>query len=166
MKRIGVSVGIITALAVLHGAAWAETTPAPATPQVGTTAPGGADAGMPGSPRGAGRRRAPRQSACAADIAKFCASVERGQGRYRECLTQHLEELSPACKEHVQGRAGAGGRGAARSRWQASCGTEIDKFCKDVQSGQGRVRQCLLEHESELGESCKAAVQAPRGGGR
>lgn len=166
MKRISVSVGVIVALVMLRGAVGAETTPAPATPQVGTTVPGAAGAGMPGSPRGAGRRRAPRQSPCTADIEKFCAGVERGQGRYRDCLMQHLEELSPACKEHVQGRTGGGSRGAARSRWQASCGAEIDKFCKDVQAGQGRVRQCLMEHESELGEACKAAVQARRGGGR
>jgi len=162
--RYATSFGIAAAIALLHAPVWAQATPVPATPQVMAPAGGEAPAGMPGGKRGGGRRRAPRQSACTADIEKFCGGVERGQGRYRECLRQHESELSPACKEHVQGRGA--NRGAGRSRWQASCSAELDKFCKDVQAGQGRVRQCLVDHEAELGESCKAAIQARVGGPR
>lgn len=169
--RAMVVLGVMAAVALLCGPAWADATPVPATPEVGQTGAGAAGGGMPEGVRMGGRRRAPRQSVCAAEIAKFCSGVERGQGRYRECLTKHLDELSPACKEHVQSggadggaRGGAAGsRGMARSRWQGACAAELEKFCKDVQPGRGRIQQCLTGHEAELGEACKDALQAGRG---
>ena len=44
------------------------------------------------------------------------------------------------------------------------CKADREKLCKDVQPGQGAIARCLKEHESELSEACKAAMQ--RRGGR
>jgi hypothetical protein len=41
------------------------------------------------------------KAACKADAAKLCANVEKGKGKRRECLEQHLAELSDACKAHL-----------------------------------------------------------------
>ncbi|MBK7972778.1 MAG: hypothetical protein IPK07_05675 [Deltaproteobacteria bacterium] len=38
------------------------------------------------------------QDACAPDVAKFCAKVEKGQGRIVKCLKEHEKEIAPACK--------------------------------------------------------------------
>lgn len=38
------------------------------------------------------------QEACAADVAKFCAKVEKGEGRIVKCLKGHEKEIAPACK--------------------------------------------------------------------
>jgi hypothetical protein len=42
---------------------------------------------------------------CAADVQKFCAGIEHGQGRIRDCLIQHTSELSDACKQRMSERA-------------------------------------------------------------
>jgi hypothetical protein len=47
-----------------------------------------------GAAAGGGKRWA----ACAADLEKFCANIEHGKGKKRECLSQHQSELSDGCK--------------------------------------------------------------------
>ena len=37
--------------------------------------------------------------ACKPDIARFCSQVPPGQGRIKECMKEHLPELSEPCKE-------------------------------------------------------------------
>jgi hypothetical protein len=39
------------------------------------------------------------KSACAQDIAQFCADVTPGGGRLIKCLSPHLQELSPECRQ-------------------------------------------------------------------
>ncbi len=39
-----------------------------------------------------------------------------------------------------------------------TCRAEMDKFCKDVPTGQGRVLKCLQEHEADLSAECRAHV--------
>jgi len=41
--------------------------------------------------------RAKMRAACATDVQKFCADVERGKGGLRECLRSHRAELSSEC---------------------------------------------------------------------
>jgi hypothetical protein len=43
-----------------------------------------------------------QQSPCMADVQKFCQGVEPGRGGIRRCLHEHKEELSSACKDHLQ----------------------------------------------------------------
>ena len=56
------------------------------------------------------------------------------------------------------------GGGARMMEWgpmhgmHKACGTEVDKFCKEVPPGHGRVAVCLNEHPADLGPGCKAVV--------
>jgi hypothetical protein len=39
------------------------------------------------------------------------------------------------------------------------CMEEIEKFCKDVQPGEGGVVQCLRDHDRELSATCRDKVK-------
>ena len=43
--------------------------------------------------------------------------------------------------------------GAAQE--QGPCADDVQKFCKDVQPGEGRIAKCLKEHEADLSRACK-----------
>jgi hypothetical protein len=47
------------------------------------------------------------RAACAADIQKFCASIERAKGAMRACLDQHQASLSSECNAARAERAAA-----------------------------------------------------------
>ena len=38
---------------------------------------------------------------------------------------------------------------------QGPCADDLQKFCKDVQPGAGRIARCLKEHENDLSLACK-----------
>jgi len=39
------------------------------------------------------------------------------------------------------------------------CKADAKKLCKDVQPGEGRIAQCMKEHEKELSPACKANIK-------
>jgi cysteine rich repeat protein len=40
------------------------------------------------------------------------------------------------------------------------CQADMEKFCKEVQPGAGRPRQCLEEHEKDLSPECQQYMQS------
>lgn len=94
---------------------------------------------------------------CADDAAKLCKDVQKGGGRIAKCLKEHKDELSPACKENI-----AKAREEIKEAKDA-CHDDVQKVCKDVQPGGGRIVQCLKQHEGELSPACKEHLAKPRG---
>ncbi len=97
-----------------------------------------------------------KRGPCHYDIQKFCKDVQPGAGRVQQCLTQHEAELSAACRE---------ARAQARQRvekFHQACDADVQKFCKDVKPGGGRVVKCLKANEAQLSPACKAEFQASR----
>jgi hypothetical protein len=75
--------------------------------------------------------------------------VRQGGGRIAQCLKEHANELSPACKtqavkvkEKIHDFANA-------------CKADMKMHCKGTQPGEGRLVQCLKQHEAELSADCK-----------
>jgi hypothetical protein len=48
-----------------------------------------------------------RFAACASEVQKFCANVEKGKGLMRKCLDEHTSELSDGCKARLAERDAA-----------------------------------------------------------
>jgi hypothetical protein len=93
---------------------------------------------------------------CADDIAKFCKDVKPGGGRLVRCLKEHEKELSPSCKARME---------EARKKLknaQQACADDVQKFCKDIKPGQGRIVNCLREHQKDLSPACQATMAQPR----
>lgn len=96
------------------------------------------------------------KNACAADIEKFCAGIEHGQGKVFQCLQENRDSLDATCRAQLD---------RTRSRMRKGmkvCRQDVRKFCADVKRGQGRIFQCLKANEDSLTEACKAHIQSIR----
>jgi hypothetical protein len=38
------------------------------------------------------------------------------------------------------------------------CKADIEKFCKDIKLGQGRIEKCIQQHERELSPACRDLI--------
>ncbi len=90
---------------------------------------------------------------CATDVKKFCKDVKPGEGRIMQCMQEHSNELSAECKADMNQKKEQH-HGEAHQK-QEACKGDVEKFCKDVQPGGGRIMQCLKQHSSELSPICK-----------
>jgi hypothetical protein len=105
---------------------------------------------------GASTVNAQTKGPCAEDLAKFCKDVQPGGGRLAKCLKAHEGELSPACKAgQEQARA------RAREAHEA-CADDVQKLCREVQPGGGRVIRCLKENSKSLSSECREKLTAAR----
>jgi hypothetical protein len=99
----------------------------------------------------------PAARPCAEDAARLCKGVQQGEGRVAKCLKEHADELSPACKKNI-----AKVKEEVQEFAQA-CKDDSAKLCKGTKPGEGRILQCLKQHESELSAACKEQMKQPRG---
>lgn len=97
---------------------------------------------------------------CSYEIAKFCKDVRPGEGHILACLDQHEKDLSASCRKKFE---------AVKERLkeaQEACGKDIEKLCKDVKPGGGRIVKCLRASESELSPACRQKIMRTRGNRR
>ncbi|GFR46876.1 hypothetical protein Agub_g8517 [Astrephomene gubernaculifera] len=101
--------------------------------------------------------------ACADDISLLCSSVcsaEGGSpcgGTVLRCLTERQEDIkNSACKQEVLYF-----EKMEVSNYHndvilaAACRDDVQKFCAEVESGEGRMHECLRAHRTELSDSCR-----------
>jgi hypothetical protein len=98
------------------------------------------------------------QGPCAADVKRFCGDVKPGQGAIAKCMKAHEAELSPACRESSKARA------EKAERMREECRADVEKFCKGIAPGGGRILSCLKSREPELQPAC--AAEFKRAGNR
>ena len=99
------------------------------------------------------------KASCQADLDKFCNQVTPGEGRLLYCVAAHQDKISDQCEGALVDAAMILADVTDRVVTAAeACGAELEKFCGEVEVGEGRVLACLDQHEAELGATCKAAV--------
>ena len=90
---------------------------------------------------------------CAEEIAKHCKEVKPGGGRILDCLNEHQKELSVSCRNKLEESK------KKLMEAQQACTEDMEKFCKDVQPGSGRILKCLREHTQELSSACRKITE-------
>ena len=57
---------------------------------------------------------------------------------------------------------GEGGAPGHFAKVRQACRADVERLCKDVKPGEGRIRECLKTHAAELSDGCKAAISEAR----
>ena len=97
------------------------------------------------------------QKACSGDVEKLCKGVKPGQGRILQCLKAHKDEVSPECKQWV---ATKGEEIKSKlEEVQKACSGDVEKLCKGVEPGEGRIPKCLWQNREKLSPECKASMR-------
>ncbi len=94
--------------------------------------------------------------ACAEEIERHCHGVKPGGGRLLLCLKEHENDLSPACREKLAWLE------KKINEAKLTCAPDIEKFCKGVRPGEGRIAKCLKEHEQDISQDCRRELHGIR----
>ena len=133
-------------------------------------------------------QRSAIRSACRSDYQRVCANVPGGTPDSLQCLVQHSDQVSAACRDALAPAAAssataaaaapaagsapaAGGAPAAAPQAthplspreeamavRSKCSGDFQKLCSGVQPGGGHAAACLRAHASELTPACSAAL--------
>ena len=89
---------------------------------------------------------------CIDDAERFCDGVEPGEGRVGQCLNEHRDSLSRACRGHVN-------RGRRVVMGLQACQKDAERLCSDVEPGEDRVMSCLWDQRDELSKKCRKLIK-------
>ena len=94
---------------------------------------------------------------CEAEVQRYCPDSLEGENR-RRCVVQRLKRLDAPCQQIVQQRLV---RWREAESYKHACIEDMKRVCPTVQPGDGRILQCLQEHEQDLSEGCYQSL--PKG---
>ena len=96
---------------------------------------------------------------CKSELESWCQTVTPGEGRLLACLYAHEDQLSGQCEFALYDAAVRLERAISALTYVASeCRADIESLCSGVQMGEGRIAQCLSDHQSDLSATCKRAL--------
>ena len=98
-------------------------------------------------------------TACAPEIEAYCSQVTLGEGRLLACFYAHEDKLSGRCQYALyEGAAQLEQFAVAVTHLANACFDDVEKYCAEVELGEGRVGTCLLEHKAEVTDACRQAM--------
>jgi hypothetical protein len=96
---------------------------------------------------------------CKTELTQYCSDVTPGEGRLLACIFAYGDKLSAECEVALYDASVRLERAVNAVTLVASeCSAELEAHCKNVQTGEGRVAQCLKDNQSSLGQSCSQAL--------
>jgi hypothetical protein len=99
------------------------------------------------------------ESACAADIGKFCANVTKGEGRVITCMQAHDDQLSRSCQLSLYRASRNLDQALSRvERIADACMDDIEAQCGNAE----RIGQCVMDKAASLSPSCQKIVAGIR----
>lgn len=97
---------------------------------------------------------------CDDDRNKYCPGLEKGSQKAFMCMMAYEDKISSKCKQGVAEAAMAMRMGAAAINYSISaCETDADKFCLDVEPGEGRLLACLKKNKAQVSKQCITALK-------
>ena len=97
---------------------------------------------------------------CEKELTSYCKDVTPGEGRILACLYAHSDKLTGQCEYALYDAAVQLERFVAALTYVANeCDGDIDKFCANVATGEGRILKCLDENASMISERCTQALK-------
>jgi len=99
-------------------------------------------------------------NSCNADAAIFCPGLPLNSQKSFMCLMAYEDNLSIACELGIVEAAIALEMGMIAIDYSIkACEADADKYCADVEAGEGRIVGCLRENEANLAKECTAALK-------
>ncbi len=97
---------------------------------------------------------------CDEDAAQYCPDLPLNSQKGFMCMMAYEHKLADECKLAIAEAALAIRMSAAAINYSVrSCEADADKFCLDLQPGEGRIVHCIKEHEAEVSETCLTALK-------
>jgi hypothetical protein len=97
---------------------------------------------------------------CKAEIEAYCKDVTPGEGRVLACLYARSDKLSGKCEYALYDAAAQLERAVAALSYVVNeCADDLDKFCRDVSAGEGRLLECIEKNDPKVSSRCKEAIK-------
>lgn len=97
---------------------------------------------------------------CDADAAKLCPGLPLNSQKSFMCLMAYEDNLSIDCKMGIVEAAIALEAGMMAIEYSIkACEADADKFCAEVEPGEGRIIACLKKNEKKLAENCTSVLK-------
>ncbi len=95
---------------------------------------------------------------CGADIKKYCAGLNLGNGRIADCLEKNASKVSTVCKGSLSSVvASITQREQAQMAYEKVCKHDMSQRCSGVK-GDGYILACLIKAEKHVGKACNQAI--------
>jgi len=97
---------------------------------------------------------------CDADAAILCPGLPLNSRNSFMCLMAYENNLSLSCELGIAEAAMTLEQGLMAIDYSIkSCEADADKFCLDVEPGEGRIVKCLKQNEANLANQCVTALK-------
>ena len=97
---------------------------------------------------------------CEKELTSYCKDVTPGEGRILACLYAHSDKLTGQCEYALYDAAVQLERFVAALTYLANeCDADLEKFCANIEVGEGRVLKCLDENSSKISARCTQALK-------
>jgi hypothetical protein len=88
---------------------------------------------------------------CVPDLRKLCPGIQPGNDRIRNCLREHIRDVSSPCLVRLA-------KFAELRQFRDDCGAHVRQQCANVERGGGKFGACLRSAIASLSDSCKDAL--------
>lgn len=97
---------------------------------------------------------------CDKELKSYCKDVTPGEGRILACLYAHGDKLTGQCEYALYDAAAQLERFVAALTYVANeCEDDLEKYCANIQPGQGRLLACLDKNKKKITKRCKQALK-------